>query len=259
MSAIDLFGRTPAATIRVAGRYALASRYDLAGNRREFACRTWRMSPFQALIAAPVLAPVGERAILYFTEFGKLDGWISDLTEDALLIDINADKEARTKLANKLAWLERQQKNTSRPDVRRQKRLVPENPHSTLILKDGRMMGCFVIDMSPSGVAVSADIELPIGTHVAIGSSVGHVVRHFNEGFAVKFDRMQDVCVLERMVRQPASFSTNPFAGSDTRAPVPKGGQPVDNARDVPPPVVEKQRPAAERKPPADDPSVWYI
>lgn len=209
MSADEFFGRR-AVNIRIAGRYTLASRRDVQGNRREFACRTSRISPFQFLIAAPVLGPIGERVISYFGEFGKLDGWITKIVEGGFLIDIVAAPKARAKLASKLSWLEKQQKDASILDVRQQKRLIPENPHSTLILSDGSMTSCFVIDMSPSGVAVSADIELEIGTRLAIGCSVGHVVRRFNEGFAVRFDELQDLHLLERMVG-PSSNVVSPF------------------------------------------------
>ncbi len=48
-------------------------------------------------------------------------------------------------------------------------------------------MACFIIDMSPSGVAVSADYTPTIGQPLAIGRAVGRVARHLEVGFAVKF------------------------------------------------------------------------
>jgi hypothetical protein len=79
----------------------------------------------------------------------------------------------------KLIWLE-QNKNFDVPDMRMHKRVVPEAPHSTLIFPDGSMLGCFVIDLSASGVAVSADIVAEIGTVLAVGKVTGTVVRHFS-------------------------------------------------------------------------------
>ena len=71
-------------------------------------------------------------------------------------------------------------------DGQGQERIVPENPHSTLIFSDGSALGCFVIDMPRTGATVSADFEPAIGSPLAVGRSVGPVVRHFQEGFAVK-------------------------------------------------------------------------
>jgi len=191
-----------AVDLRTGGRYSLASRHDAQGKRREFACRTTRISPFQMLVAAPVLGPRGERVLTFFGELGKLDGWITDVGEGAFLVDITLTKEARERLANKLVWLQKKQKDAV-VDVREQQRVVPEDPHTTLIFADGTTVSCFVIDISPSGVAVSADLEPEIGTRLAVGRAVGHVVRRFGEGFAVKFDRLQEPSYLEQMIRPP--------------------------------------------------------
>jgi hypothetical protein len=187
--------------VRTAGRYSLASRYDAAGKRREFACRTTRISPFQMLVSAPVLGPKGERVIAYFGEFGKLDGFITDIVDGGFLLDLAVSKSQREKLANKLEWIEKRQKDPTVVDVRDQQRIIPENPHTTLLFADETALTCFVIDVSPSGVAVSADIEPEIGTRLAVGRTVGTVIRRFDEGFAVKFDQLQDPTRLEDTIK----------------------------------------------------------
>src|SRR5436305_12002474 len=194
-----------AVDLRTGGRYSLASRRDTEGNRREFACRTTRISPFRMLVAAPVLGPRGERVISHFGELGKLDGWITDVIEGGFLVDIAATRKTREGLATKLSWLEKKQRDAV-IDLRKQQRLIPENPHTNLIFADGTTVSCFVIDVSPSGVAVSADIEPDLGTRLAVGRTVGHVVRRFNEGFAVQFDRLQELDYLEEMIRPPSDM-----------------------------------------------------
>lgn len=229
-----------AVDLRTGGRYSLANRYDMHGNRREFACRTSRISPFQMLVEAPVLAASGERVITFFGELGKLDGWISDVTRGGFLLDLAVDRKAREQLAAKLVWLEKKQREVV-IDARGQKRLVPEEPHTNLIFADGTTLSCFVIDVSPSGVAVSADAEPEIGTRLAVGRAVGHVVRRFNEGFAVQFDRLYEPGVLEEMIRpppdlpaylsrppQPAGFSPLP------EKPVPFAGRLMTPAASLP-------------------------
>ena len=68
------------------------------------------------------------------------------------------------------------------------------------MLADGSTSGCFVIDMSVSGAAVSADLQPAIGTPLAVGAGVGRVVRHFREGFAVKFVNTLDEYRLENLI-----------------------------------------------------------
>ena len=112
----------------------------------------------------------------------------------------------REQLASKLAWFQKNQNNAV-VDARKQRRFIPENPHTNLIFGDGSTVCCFVIDVSPSGIAVSADAEPEVGTRLAVGRAVGHVVRRFNEGFAVQFDQLQDGAKLEELIRPPRDLS----------------------------------------------------
>jgi hypothetical protein len=90
---VSEFMERRAVDLRTLGRYSLANLRDVHGNRREFACRTMRISPFQMLVAAPVSGAKGERVITFFGELGKLDGWITDVIEGGFLADITARKK----------------------------------------------------------------------------------------------------------------------------------------------------------------------
>ena len=202
MTATTDFLKRPGVEISLGGRYSLASRYDTRGNRREFACRTSRVSPFQMLVEVPVLGPVGERVLAYFGDFGTLDGRITESADSGFLLGLELTRSKREKFASQLTWIAKRQKEVV-ADTRQQKRLVPKSPHSTLIFGDGTTMNCLVIDVSPSGAAVSADAEPEIGTRLAVGRKVGHVVRTFAEGFAVQFDQLQSFDDLERALIPP--------------------------------------------------------
>ena len=124
------------------------------------------------------------------------------------LVDLEGDKALRAKLARKLAWLEKHQGDPSVVDGRGSPRVIPKFAHSTVIFADGTYRTCFVIDMSSTGVAVSADTQPQLGMPLAIGSCVGRVVRLFGEGFAVKFTEPQDPLQLESLVaRAPRELS----------------------------------------------------
>src|SRR5436305_10970918 len=174
---------------------------------REFACRTSRVSPSQMHISVPVLGPVGERVVTYFGDFGNLDGWINNITEGGFLLDLELPRQRREKFAAQLTWLKKHQQDAAIIDGRAQRRVVPKNPHSTLIFGDGTTLNCLVVDVSPSGVAVSADVEPKIGMRLAVGRCVGTVVRQFPEGFAVQFDFLQPIEALEHMMTPPKDLS----------------------------------------------------
>jgi hypothetical protein len=136
---------------------------------RTFACRTSRVSPFRMMVNVPVLGNS------YFGDFGKLDGVISETFAGGFLLELEMPGSMRAKFAKKLTGLEAKHRNPHGiPDVRRNARIVPAIPHSTLILADGSTRNCFVIDMSASGVAISADVQPPIG--MPLGTVAAQIV-----------------------------------------------------------------------------------
>lgn len=190
------------------GRYVLVRRRALHGKPPEFACRLVNMSPHGMVLAGPVIGAVGEPVVTYFDEFGRLEGKVIRRLYGGFAMSIEADDDLLTKLESKLVWLDAHQREDI-PNTRQHKRIVPENPHSTLILADGTTVPCFVIDMSASGVAVSADLRPPIGMPLAVGTVVGRVVRRFAEGFAVHFVQAQDPRCLEQVLIKPPARPRN--------------------------------------------------
>jgi len=174
--------------VSIPGRYSLASRLNERGNRRVFACRAVNMSPTAVALAVPVTAAAGERVIAHIERFGKIDGSIIRVLERGFVMSVKASAEERARIEDKLIWLDKH-KNLELPDNRQSERIVPHNPSSTLSLGDGTRLSCFVIDMSATGAAVSAEYYPEIGEVVAVGKAVGRVVRHFREGFAIQFVR----------------------------------------------------------------------
>jgi PilZ domain len=194
-----------AVNVAVGGHYTLANWFDAQGKPRTFACRTSRVSPFRMMVAVPVLGKIGDRITSYFGDFGKLDGHISDTAAGSFLLELAMTTSMREKLANKLTWLDNKQKDPAVRDARKHARIIPVSSHSTLTFADGSTRSCFIIDMSESGVAVSADVQPQIGMPLAVGASVGRVVRLLPHGFAVNFVQQQNRNDLERLIVRPAN------------------------------------------------------
>jgi len=187
--------------VSVAGRYTLTKRYDSRGKLRKFSCRIVGISPDELVLAVPVGGFLGERVITNCEEFGQLEGTIKRVADGGFVLGIIASDIERAKLTAKINWYDQSQ-NRNVPDGRKHKRIVPKNPHSTLLLADGSSVRCFVVDYSVSGAAVSAELEPKIGTPLAVGKVVGQVVRNLSAGFAVKFIEPQDPGRLERLIIQ---------------------------------------------------------
>jgi PilZ domain len=211
---VKKFLKQRAVNIAVDGSYTLGNWFDWEGKPLTLACRSSRVSPFRMLVDAPVVGRVGDRVTSYFSDFGKLDGRISETMAGRFLLELIMNKAMREKLARKLVWLEKRHKDPSVRDARKQARIVPANLRAALTFADGTISSCVVIDMSLSGAAVSADVQPEIGTPLAIGTCVGRVVRHLHNGFAVQFAEPQDRFELHRRLARPAP----PLSASETRA-----------------------------------------
>lgn len=193
--------RTVRTTASVGGRYSLANKRNLRAERREFACRTISVSTEAIALLGPVKGAIGERVIAHFDELGKIEGHVARLIPDGFVMTVIMALDKRDRLAAKIDWLDKH-RNYKLPDDRKFKRVIPRNPLSTLMLADGSMMGCFVIDMSISGVAVSADFTPQLGDVMAVGKIIGRVVRQFPEGFALRFIELQSPELLESWLIQ---------------------------------------------------------
>ena len=200
----DRFLKQRAVNIAVSGSYTLSNWFDPQGKPRSFACRTTRVSPFRMIVDVPVVGKLGDPITSYFSDFGKLEGFISDTMAGAFLFELEMTRSMREKLSDKLTWLEKKQKDPSVRDARKDTRIIPPNSHSTLTLADGSVHGCFVIDMSVSGAAISAQVQPPIGMPLAVGACIGRVVRLLPDGFAVKFVDVQNRNDLNRLIIRSA-------------------------------------------------------
>jgi hypothetical protein len=197
---VEKFLKQRAVNVAVEGSYTLSNWYDPQGKPRTFSCRTSRVSPFRMMVDVPVVGKVGDPITSYFSDFGKLEGFISDTSTGSFLLELEMVRSMRAKLANKLIWLEKKEKDVSLSDARQHPRIVPAAANSTLTLADGAIHSCTVMDMSASGASVLADVEPQIGMPLAIGACVGRVIRHLPGGFAVRFVEPQRRSQLDRLV-----------------------------------------------------------
>jgi PilZ domain len=171
--------------VNLLGRYMLS-------DRRDFPCQVIDMSPGGMAIAAPVLGTPGERVIAYVDHLGRLEGKIARLLDNGFAMTISATARKRDKLAAQLTWLANRQ-ILNLPEDRRHGRFVPRNTLARLILPNGTNVTCRIIDLSASGtaVAISPELRPAVGSAVTIGKTLGRVVRHIEDGFAIEFTRLQ--------------------------------------------------------------------
>jgi hypothetical protein len=205
------FQEQPAINIACEGKYKLHRWFGPDGKIRTLACRSTRVSPYRMIVDVPVVGRIGDRITSHFGELGEFEGSISDTRHGSILLELEMTPERRQWMADKLAWLEKTRRDPSIQDARKDARFVPQVSHTTLTLADGKVSTCFIIDVSATGVAVSSEIQPPIGTPLAVGSLIGRVVRIFETGFAVQFVEKHSLNELSRLIirsEQTASGSS---------------------------------------------------
>lgn len=183
--------------VSIPGQFSLADRRDMRGERRVFSCRAVNVSAHAIALASAVSGKVGDRVIAEIEHLGKLKGSIMRVLERGFVMNIIASAEEREKLATKIEWLAKY-KDHDEGDRRAQRRFVPANPYSQIMLPDGSTQTCLVVDLSITGAALSAEAVPEVGTVLAVGKIVGRVVRHFEGGFAVQFTERQSPDEIEK-------------------------------------------------------------
>lgn len=190
----------------VAGRYALSEQRGIGGDGKiaVYACRLCSISTRLAVVLAPISGKPGEIVSAHFDEFGILRGRIARRMASGFVLDLMLTDLERNKLGAKIAW-QKKHVHEHVPDKREHRRILPRDPRSQLTLADGSRMPCFVINVSQSGVAVSADLWPNLGTPMAVGKLVGRVVRYLDVGFALQFTKVHQHDELEALMASPTA------------------------------------------------------
>lgn len=187
------------------GRYALPDRRERSIARVPvYACRLCSISTRLLVALGPLIGDEDEYISCHFDEFGIIQGRISRRLASGFAVNITMTTEEREKLGAKIDW-QKKRAQAQVPENRDHKRMIPRDPRSTIVTADGTRIPCFVMDVSRSGAAVSADYWPEIGTPLALGRMVARVVRHLDVGFAVKFVEIQQADNLEYLLQPLAS------------------------------------------------------
>ena len=188
----------------ITAKYNIADRHDLrTGSRLFFACRVEHLTDMEMTLSVPVTGEIGDAVFVQVKALGDIKGSVVKRTRTGFVMSISATQAERARLKVKIDWFEKIRARKA-VNKRLHDRFTPTNPHSTLIFGDGSTLRCFVVDMSASGAAVSANVRLEAGTPLALGKVIGRVVRHLPNGFAIRFVSAVNVGVLEDLLIKPS-------------------------------------------------------
>jgi c-di-GMP-binding flagellar brake protein YcgR len=168
-------------------KVVLPGRYMLE-DRREYPCLTVDISPGGVAFAALAKGRIGERVVAYLNQIGRVEGTVTRHFDQGFAIQMKLPVLKREKLADQLTWLANRQALGMAED-RRHERIIPRFSHATLKMPDGQEYLAKLVDVSLSGAALAVAAQPPIGSAVVVGETPAQIVRHFEGGIAVEFNR----------------------------------------------------------------------
>jgi len=210
MSDFDIEGSAPAQTAKIRGEGRSDRLYpkivpdrrkhrrvsvELEGrfmreDQQEYPCQVINMSGGGMALLAPVSCDPGERVVAYLENFGRLEGTVARCFEGGFAVQINASAQKRERIANLLTWYANREHTDA--EERQHERFTPRIAAQKLILPNGDVHDCRVIDVSLSGASIAIVVKPPMESVVVLGRLRGRVVRHHDEGVALQFAELQD-------------------------------------------------------------------
>lgn len=160
-------------------------------NKQEYVCRVTDMSAGGLAVLSETIAARGEHIVAYLEHFGRIEGTVARHLPGGFAVQISASLHKREKIVNKLTWLINRD-SLGLWDGRKHDRLVPRNPASKIIMPNGDVHPCRVIDVSLSGASIASPLRPATGTAIVLGRMRGSVVRHHAQGWAIQFASLQD-------------------------------------------------------------------
>lgn len=166
-------------------------------NKQEYPCKSIDISVGGVSLMSPVAVEDDETVIVYLDQLGGLQGVVSRQFPGGFALSFNITQYRREKLAAQITWLINRHE-LSAVDRRRHERIVPRNASSSLALESGAVLPCQVVDVSISGASVATHARPPLNSEVRLGKLRGRVVRHHDQGIAVRFLDVQQPTALRR-------------------------------------------------------------
>jgi hypothetical protein len=160
-------------------------------DKEEYPCQIVNMSAGGMSVLTPATCNLGERIVAYLDNLGRIEGTVVRCFDGGFAVQITASLYKRERIANLLTWLINQE-SLGLSEERRHERFVPRVNTSKLILPNGDVHSCRVIDVSLSGASIASTVKPPLDTVVILGRMRGRVVRHHDRGVAIQFAELQD-------------------------------------------------------------------
>jgi hypothetical protein len=166
----------------------------------EHPCQVSDLTAEGAVFASASVPEKGTQIVAYLDEIGRVEGVSDDAIPGGFRIVFSHTGQRKERFASRLSG--RSGKNTTAgTDLRRHARYAPTDSQSHIILPDGRVYACEILDISLSGAAVKVDVMPSLGTYLMLGKMRGRIVRYVDSGIAIEFLKPLNSTQLSAQIR----------------------------------------------------------
>jgi PilZ domain len=151
----------------------------------EHPCQVVDVTMDGATFMSAKIAVKGQTLVAYLEEIGRVEAISTGPAEGGFRINFTLQGARLERLQQRIQLLK--EKNSGAPDGRRHARFEPSEKVSQIVLPDGRVYHCEVLDISVSGAAIKTEVMPSVGTFVMLGKMRARVVRYLETGVAVEF------------------------------------------------------------------------
>ena len=155
------------------------------GNETEIGCELINLSAGGAALKSDFELPAGKHMILYIEGFGRYEGTIVIHSNGVHALHFTIGDLKRKRLAEML----HQFVARGLPGVTELRRYARTTSSSSgeIVRENGDRLSCDILDISLDGASLKTDGRPAIGEVVALGRSLGRVVRHHRHGIAIQY------------------------------------------------------------------------
>jgi PilZ domain len=152
----------------------------------EHACQVLDMSAEGATFITSEIPAPGLAIVAYLEDLGRVEVKSSTPVPGGFKVLYSYSGARLERLLTRIDWV-KQRTTGAASDQRRHARFEPKDKASSIVLPDGRVYACEVMDISVSGAAIKTDVMPSIGTHLMVGKMKGRVVRYLENGVGIEF------------------------------------------------------------------------
>ena len=170
----------------------IAARFMLP-DQSEHECQVTNLMITGATFLTSKMPHIGVPIVAYIGDLGRIEASVGPATEGGFTITFSCTGARLERLQQRVkALLDVDSGAATGINARRHLRIEPTEKHSQIMLPDGRVYPCEVIDISVASAAIKTDVMPGIGTFLMLGRMKGRVIRYLDSGVVIEFVKFLD-------------------------------------------------------------------